>query len=142
MIEINDFTFWNLYLGSIWWDLVGFCNRLILIKTVKFICSYRNTVIFDRKCSSDLKWAFFQSKIRIKLVFGWRGVFWGFVPTRFNPSFSWFWLFLYFWFIFEFYLDPPWYQLGLLPSEIGRLCAQLLKRVFPWLKSYASYRIR
>ena len=34
--------------------------------------------------------------------------------------------------------DAPWYQLVLVPSEIGRLCADLFKRVFPWLKSYAS----
>ena len=36
---------------------------------------------------------------------------------------------------------PPWYQLGLVPSEIGRLCAHLLKRVFPWLKSYDPYHL-
>ena len=40
-------------------------------------------------------------------------------------------LFLY------FTIPAPWYQLVLVPSEIGRLCADLFKRVFPWLKSYA-----
>ena len=37
--------------------------------------------------------------------------------------------------------SAPWYQLGLVLSEIGRLCADLLKRVFPWLKSFDSYRV-